>query len=196
LLEKERVLSKSPAISKLRNAALGFLFMTVALVGCVSPQPLVLKDAIHNQNTGYITGVFFGKCQEYGFGIENTATKQTYFMSFFEPEISLRNLMGGLRTREEHASLIEVPPGTYRISYWASYESTTNGKGFTKPISSPQEFEVLPGKISVLGRYEVVQKLSYPQVEIIVYQRPVSKTRFEEIFTQAYPRLPVEALSF
>ncbi len=181
-------------ISKLIAATV----LAVATVGCAIPHKPLPKQEAYNQNGGYIAGIFYGDCHEYGFGIENIETSSTYFMSFFPPEPSLRGALGAnFKNRPQQTSIIAVPPGRYQVIYWASYESTMNSVGVKKTLSKPLTFEVLPGRVAVLGKFEVTQtSISVSTVELAINPRPSSKSSFAEQFSKDYPNIPIDALQF
>jgi hypothetical protein len=161
----------------------------IALSGCVAPQQFIAPTATPNPNVGYLSGMFSGRGNGFGFGIIDVGSKKEYLMPFFDAHIIAS-------TQEEQIRLIEVPPGLYRVAYWATYngfnERTT--KQNLPDRGEQSVFMVKPGRVTFIGRYKVSQESSFNRIYFKVMPQKVSKDEFLSEFKISYPNFPADSV--
>jgi hypothetical protein len=168
----------------------------------VSPQPILPKPEKLSTTSGYVAGVFLGYSPGCGIGMINLETKKDYFMPFFSVDAATALTLVYYKPiqHREQVHVMQLPPGHYRIAYWARYDFQylrINSKTDIPPYSDGSyRFEVLPGKVVVLGRLESVEKTSYPVIEYGIVPRPISKQQFIGQVRRDYPNISIEALDF
>jgi hypothetical protein len=122
-----------------------------ALAGCsfVALRSNVEKNATPVDRSGYVAGIFSSNYGEgYGLGLHNAETGEDIVMAFGE-----RSALP--TTREGQVTMIELPPGQYRVSYWVTYGTLTRERSAKKdlpeehPLARP--FALRAGQVVLLG---------------------------------------------
>jgi hypothetical protein len=137
--------------------------------------------------------MFSGRGQGFGFGIIEVNSRKEYLMPFFE-----KHLLNTIQA--EKIQLLEVPPGTYRIGYWVTYDAATNLKSTKTDLPNKgkaSEFEVKPGRVLFLGRYSVSQaRTAYNTIGFEIIPQKIQKNDFVKAFQYSYSNFSPDSVDF
>lgn len=175
-----------------RTARFGFLLaLFLSLQACVSPAALVEPAALPKTETGYVAGVFSAsRVASFGFDLINTKTQETTIMPFFT-----RSYMPSVRP--DQFTMISLPAGTYRIRRWVTFATLTNEILTSKNL--PQyagafEFDVTPGRVTFLGKFEANQKRQAAGIYFSFRKRYIDQDELAELMKLAYPNFSMTLL--
>jgi hypothetical protein len=103
---------------------------------------------------GYVAGVFVPSSEEFGLGITNMNGGEETVLPFTDTA----QLSGN---HSERVTMIQLPPGRYRISSWLTFNSFYKDRGIHKmlPQSEELEFTVAPGRVKYLGKFSSAQSV-------------------------------------
>ncbi|GAB3405993.1 hypothetical protein NX774_22250 [Massilia agilis] len=124
------------------------------LHGCITIQPVTPRAEIPRADRGYVAGVFVPTLEEFGLGITNMNGGEETVLPFTDP--SQKFQLG------ERLTMIQLPPGRYRISSWLTYNSFYKEKSTRKelPQSEKLQFTVTPGRVAYLGKFSASKSFS------------------------------------
>lgn len=169
--------------------------LCAALNGCVSPNALVQSEQRPSEANGYIAGMFSGKGPphgtgiSYGFVFSAEGSSNDYILPFFVARVESYH--------EEKIRLIEVPPGTYKLTSWITYDSGT-GERITKVNTSSRwqqvRIKVQPSKVVFVGRYKTSERDLVTQYQYGVVPLPISESELRHSFAEQFPNFPAESL--
>jgi len=167
--------------SHLLAATLG----SAALSGCVLVTSTVPGNARPGAGSGYVA-VLFARTEgnAFGFEIRNAATGRVYVLpSEREPRAD--------GDTGSQAVVIEVPPGTYRITSWVTYGAIAHGLAGRKklppdhPLARP--FTVTAGGVLLLGSIAASETRDYPRTFWALVPLPMTPAAAEAAFRAAFP---------
>lgn len=119
--------------------AIAALVVFAGMVGCVFSQPKLSTTAVPSSKVGYVGAIASrDTVVRFGFGLRDASDRE-YVLQL-----------------DDGVSLIELPPGVYRVAYWVTW--ALDGERFTQqdiPVSRAVgfPFEVAAGKVMMLGRW-------------------------------------------
>lgn len=132
-----------------------------ALVGCASPLPVVEREAAPKAEVAYVAGLFSGSGQGFGLGLTHAASGGQYLVPFFKYGSYYDAMALFLMPEHKEAlNMVEVPPGTYKITHWAAYNPAGNEEFVNKKIDlkgASTTFEAKAGRVIFIGRYKATQ---------------------------------------
>lgn len=165
-----------------------FIVMTVFLSACASVTSTVKADSTPAADAGYIVGLFTkNKSAGVGLGIVNTASGYEYLLPFGEDT-------SWPSAKANEFSMIKVPPGDYRIKYWATYATLTKeifAKSEIKDAPISSTFKVEANSVAFVGSYSIVQEWAPMPVggwKFIwnLRQEPIAQKEASDRFSKAY----------
>ena len=163
---------------------LALVFAVLQLQACVAVHPTVAPTAKPAANSGYIAGSFTtNKGTGFGFGIVNTQSGQDYVMPFGEDTL-------WMTARQDQFGMIQLPPGTYKLSYWVTYATLTKEQMARKEFSNPvvsAPFTVAPGSVVYLGSFSANTEHSYNRIYWSIKPNKISQKEAKEGLDKAYP---------
>lgn len=171
----------------------GLCAMLVLLSGCgtTPPIPFVKPGAVLRPGMAYVGGEFSGQGHGvYAFILKNTQTGVEIRMPFSDVNVMYTD-------KPVHLAVIEIPPGTYRLTGWVNYQefmgSTDDVVRKTFRGEDAPRFTAVPGRIAFLGKFETVTRSSYPSTSFRIDPHPrMSQRSAEELINKAYPTLQVD----
>lgn len=165
------------------------LALLATLSACVAPVPLVQSESLLRPHAGFVGGVYSSNSNTgWGFTVENTVTGREILMPFFNDNFNLYD-------RPEQFSMIELPPGTYRLTGWVSYTKFSEylvRKVFDK--SNPMHFTVVPGRVVFMGKFEALTKRQERGTLYRIVPHAISKETVDWHIKNKHPTLSVELL--
>lgn len=179
-------------------SALCFLLLS----GCASdraPQPIIAASQSPEPGFGYVAGMFSRDWNPakvgFGLGIVNTATAEEYVMSF-----GGETVLPGKVTDE--VDIIQLPPGEYRVAYWATY-STENHEQLTRTDASPDSisaapFALEPGEVVFIGSHVASngqKSSSAGSGQWSVRHQRLSEQTARKSLTKRYPAFSAQPMS-
>jgi len=166
-------------------------------LGCARPQPVVSASALPDPGSGYVVGLFSGVSSEFAFGLVETTTQKDYLMPFFTD----RKLT--TKHAPDQVNMIAVPPGSYRIAYWVTYDKLTKEISTRTQLNGPNQpspFAVDAGKIAYLGSYSTSQERSFSyNTTTFTYRvtpNRVPLSGFLTLFKDKYPEFHTSDITY
>jgi hypothetical protein len=180
-----------------------FLFC-LALGGCASPVEKIVSPASSpNASNGYLVGMFSTKQVtgfDYGFGFVNENTRKEYLFPFSVGRGSLLPLFmtpNDPRVVVDKIRMIEVPPGRYRIKYWAKFAAEFYTDFTKEELSNDNNisFEVQRGRATFVGRYTAANELFGQTARFSINPLSACKDDFLTRFAKEYPNIPLDSVN-
>jgi len=170
------------------NRFLAICLMLVCICGCVSTQKLIEPTTKPESNQGYIAAAFSGDGVGNAFGLVDVATGEEYLFPFFGPDYSIT-----VKKIPEKIQMIQVPPGTYDMKYWITYDTIfkqiTTKKELTDKLR--RSLKVKPGKPVFIGRYLANYNSSfvagYNTYNFRVHALPFDRASIAALLEKSYP---------
>lgn len=165
--------------------------LLAALTGCANVQPVLVATAAPDPAAGYVAGLFNRtKGRGYAFIVRATEGKAEFTMSLGE-DASLPKEV------KDQTVAIKIPPGTYTVAEWISYDpmfkevTSRRPMSATSPLSKP--FDVKVGTVAHLGAFDVSEstQASYPRISTYmrIQPKPFTEAKVREAFAATYPNL-------
>lgn len=125
------------------------------LSACATPNALIESHAQPSGTNGYLGGLFSGQGVPSGRGVSsgfvfaNQSNGKEYILPFFSSDMRKKY-------HEEAMRLIEVPPGTYKLTSWIRYDNWTGEIASKVPVEADgpdATFVVERSTITFVGRH-------------------------------------------
>lgn len=156
------------------------------LHGCVTIQAVTPRAEVPKAEAGYVAGVFVPTLEEFGLGITNVNGGEETVLPFTDP--SQKFQLG------ERLTMIQLPPGRYRISSWLTYNSFYREKSTRKelPPSEELQFTVTPGRVKYLGKFSASKSFSGFTVHFRIKPGAIASQDLALLTETYYPNFGVE----
>jgi hypothetical protein len=133
-----------------------------------------------------VAGIFSreaGSGDGYALGLVETGSGKAFTMAFDEAARTV--------PARQTASMIEVPPGEYRIAYWATYgwlfKQESSRKDFPPEHVLARPFKVKPGRVVVIGNLLAATQLQDRKVTWSIVPQKVGAKEVVAAFRQGFP---------
>jgi hypothetical protein len=138
-------------------------------------QPLVIKEAKPATTSGYV-GVVVHKdtVVRFGFGILEQSTQKEYILPL-----------------NEGVSLVELPPGRYRVAFWET-ATTLGSERLTRKVVPETEplggqFELKAGTVQMLGKWTTDREFHFGSNTFKIDQQELDVRSATASLIDAYP---------
>lgn len=137
------------------------ILITALAVGCAHPQVFLEGKVQPKADSSYLSGIFYKAGDEYlgnfGLGFINLGTHQEVLFAMFKDQWHLLEFRPtDKKDREPAMRIIEVPPGTYQLKFWATWDGDRQNYKVHQFDASkgPMTFTTKPGRVAYVGRFQ------------------------------------------
>jgi hypothetical protein len=166
------------------------------LAGCVTLQPPVLNTAKPIATSGYVAGIFSrsaGPGWGYALGLVENRGGNAYTMAFDEASRTV--------PARQTTSMIELPPGEYRVAYWTTYGWLFKQQASRKDLPAEhvlaRPFTVKQGQVVVIGHLLASTEELSGRINWSIVPQKARESEVVASFRRAFPgfeQAPVECL--
>jgi hypothetical protein len=158
---------------------------SAVLSGCVLTTSTVPATATPGAGSGYVAGLFARTDgHAFGFELRNAATGRVYVL----PSERSERAPGENGTQ---AVMIEVPPGTYRVTSWVTYGALAHELAGRKKLSPDdalgRPFELEAGGVVLVGSIAASETRDYPRTSWTLVPLPLTPASAAAALRDAFP---------
>ncbi|MFZ6732069.1 hypothetical protein ACO0LG_09130 [Undibacterium sp. Ji42W] len=165
---------------------------TVACIlsACVTLRPVLPRGERPDTNTGYVAGVFQiqGK-DDFAFGITNVNGGEELIFPFANPAGPQLDKKSG-REVPDRVTMIQLPPGRYRLTSWVAYGPGTKQQTARKNLPADnqnREFVVTAGRVSFLGKFTATYWFGGLSKNFHIIPQRITENELASMLKVAYP---------
>jgi hypothetical protein len=174
--------------------ALKYIWVATAaliLSGCVALQKVTSSAEAPKATVGYVAGVFSAAAaDDFGLGITRVGGGDEVVLPFANLATPMKVVM------QDRVTMIELPPGKYRISSWLTFGRYTKEKVTRNELPAgveALEFTVAPGRVRYLGKFAAASAVAgYLKIRFSIRPQTIAQQDLALLFEVGYPNFPLE----
>ncbi|BBB68441.1 hypothetical protein UNDYM_4188 [Undibacterium sp. YM2] len=183
--------------SFLLSTARKYLLAVIVLVlsGCVTLEPVLQVADKPKSDVGYVAGAFvFSGGGSYALGVTNVNGGEEFVLPFIDPAVYKTMTRVAQLDR---VTMIQLPPGRYRVSSWLIYDYLTKEKVAKKTLPENErglEFTVTPGRVRYLGKFSGMTTPSGFRTQFRVESQRITAKDLSLLLEVSYPNFTMDLL--
>lgn len=170
-----------------------YIWAAAALIlsGCVSVQTVTPGAETPKATVGYVAGVFSAAANDdFGLGITSVAGGEEMVLPFANPAVPMKTIL------QDRVTMIQLPPGKYRVSSWLTFGRLTKEKITKKELPAGAEgllFDVTPGRVWYLGKFSAATAVAgYQRIRFSIRPQRIAQQDLALLFEIGYPNFPID----